>query len=443
MPGHRGLTGDAVRALAAVHSERGLAPGVLVAVSGGPDSLALLLALAPLVERYPVYAATVDHGLRLEAADEARHVAALSAEAGIPHATLRWRPAAIRGNLLGAAREARYRLLAAHARARGAGVVLAAHHRLDQIETHCLLRERGARGSALAGMRDWRDLEPGVALVRPFLRRDPTELADAVRRAGWRAVDDPSNHDMRFGRVRLRRALASSPPDATTADALDRAGGQRAAEDTALAGRLRDLVGEGRLQLSPDGDVELRTTLAERIEGLPARLLSRLVTAAGGGAAPPPSVGVERLRERLHRHGGATLGGCHVRTYPDRLVFGREFGREGPQPAEAGEDGTAWFDRRFLVAGLPAGDRVEGLGGRRTGGLRPALRGADGSRVPIALDAGAPTPGEDALRAVPTVGWRLWADLPGCPPSVLTPRLHFAANADQPVGKDLAATYLA
>lgn len=176
-----------------------------VAVSGGPDSLALLL-LSGAAFPGAVFAATVDHGLRPEAAAEARFVARLCAVRDIPHCTLR--PVTpIAGSVQSAARAARYDLLADWCADEAISHLATAHHVDDQAET---LMMRLLRGSGVAGMSGIRAAAPfrGRWLVRPLLgwRRD--ELAGIVHAAGVAPIDDPSNHDARFDRVRMRRRLA-------------------------------------------------------------------------------------------------------------------------------------------------------------------------------------------------------------------------------------------
>lgn len=175
-----------------------------VAVSGGADSLALLLlAHATLPGR--VCAATVDHGLRPEAADEARHVADICAALGVSHAILV--PASpIEGSLQAAARGARYAALERWAEAEGCDWIATAHHVDDQAETLLMRLNRGAGVAGLAGVRTMNG-----RVIRPVLgwRRD--ELARIVTEAELTAVDDPSNHNVRFDRVRMRQHLADAP----------------------------------------------------------------------------------------------------------------------------------------------------------------------------------------------------------------------------------------
>ncbi|MBH0114150.1 tRNA lysidine(34) synthetase TilS [Novosphingobium sp. YJ-S2-02] len=184
------------------------APRLALAVSGGPDSLAmLLLAAAALPGR--VEAATVDHGLRAESAREAADVAALCARMGVPHATLQVEVAA--GNVQAEARGARYGALAQWMEDRGLSALATAHHADDQAETLLMRLNRASGVAGLAGTRA-RGPVPGArkVLVRPLLGWRRHELADVVTGAGIGAAQDPSNADRRFDRVRLREALAGA-----------------------------------------------------------------------------------------------------------------------------------------------------------------------------------------------------------------------------------------
>ncbi|MES2096063.1 MAG: tRNA lysidine(34) synthetase TilS [Pseudomonadota bacterium] len=178
---------------------------VLVAVSGGPDSLALLfLTHAVLGDRCS--GATVDHGLRPESADEARWVGALCARHGIAHTILRDTVpprVAHTANLSARARDLRYRLLGEHAEALGGALIATAHHADDQLET---LIMRLNRGSGLAGLAGVRARKGNV--IRPLLDWRHAELVAIVAALGIAAIDDPSNVSDRFDRARLRKALA-------------------------------------------------------------------------------------------------------------------------------------------------------------------------------------------------------------------------------------------
>src|SRR5688500_3817003 len=186
-----------------------VAPGTKlgVAVSGGPDSLALLL-LAAAARPGLVEAATVDHALRPESRAEAEMVAALCERIGVSHEilTLDW-PRAPDRNLQARAREARYHVLGKWALKRGLTMVATAHHLDDQAETLLMRLARGAGVGGLGATRARRPLAEGVKLVRPLLGGRKAELADLVAEAGVKPVDDPSNRGPRFDRVRMREWL--------------------------------------------------------------------------------------------------------------------------------------------------------------------------------------------------------------------------------------------
>ncbi len=185
-----------------------VAPGkVGVAVSGGPDSLALLL-LATAARPGQVEAATVDHALRKESRAEADMVADVCKRIGAPHSILAidW-PKPPNSNVQAQAREARYELLGAWARDRGITAVATAHHLDDQAETLLMRLARGAGIGGLGSVRTRRPLVKGAELVRPLLGWRKSELTALVAAAGLEPVDDPSNRDPRHDRVRMREWL--------------------------------------------------------------------------------------------------------------------------------------------------------------------------------------------------------------------------------------------
>src|SRR5215218_2198405 len=182
-----------------------------IAVSGGPDSLALLL-LAATARRGKVESATVDHGLRPGAADEAEIVRKFCEKLGVPHVTLtaKWArqpTTAIQEQ----ARDERYGLLGAWAKKRGLDAIVTAHHADDQAETFLMRLARGSGLRGLAGMRRIATL-PGddMPLLRPLLGWRREELEQVCAGVGVDPVNDPSNLDEQFERVRVRNLLAST-----------------------------------------------------------------------------------------------------------------------------------------------------------------------------------------------------------------------------------------
>src|SRR4051794_31669525 len=196
------------------------APALVLAVSGGPDSVAMMWLAARwrrAMRRGPVLVAvTVDHGLRPEAAREARDVKQFAKTLDLPHRTLRWRGMKPKSGVPAAARDARYRLLAKAARAAGAAHVLTAHTQDDQAET---LLMRMARGSGIVGLAAMarQSERDGVVLARPLLTIPKARLLATLKKAKIEFADDPTNRDTNFTRPRLRAlmpALAAEGFDA-------------------------------------------------------------------------------------------------------------------------------------------------------------------------------------------------------------------------------------
>lgn len=281
-----------------------------LAVSGGADSLAMLL-LAAAAWPDAVRAATVDHGLRPESAEEARAVAAQCATLGVPHSTLSlpagWQA---QGNLQERARDARYSALLDWAAACGSHWVAVAHQRDDLAETFLMRARRGAGVGGLAAMRAVRPLGAGISLVRPLLGWARCELARVVREAGLVAAEDPSNRDPRFDRSRMR-ALIAATPDLLAQRLAHSATNLRDAEEAIAWATDREAAQRLRLD---GGDAWLNPG------DLPRELCRRLthraidhVRAARGAHAPWRDQGLDRLIAMLRSGGVATIAGVQAR----------------------------------------------------------------------------------------------------------------------------------
>ncbi|MHC4041422.1 tRNA lysidine(34) synthetase TilS [Bradyrhizobium sp. 23AC] len=265
------------------------APALVLAVSGGPDSVALMWLAArwqrSLARGPNLTVVTIDHGLRPEAAREAREVKRLATELGLPHRTLRWRGAKPKTGLPAAARAARYRLLAQAARAVGASHVLTAHTRDDQAET---LLMRLLRGSGLAGLSAMASLSErdGIVLARPLLEVPKSQLIATLRRAKVGFADDPTNRDTAFTRPRLRALLPLLAAEGGDARTLVRLAARLARANAAV-----ELLADGAerfLRLRDRGDAPqagVRSFEAATFAGLPEevrlRLLLRAINALG------------------------------------------------------------------------------------------------------------------------------------------------------------------
>jgi tRNA(Ile)-lysidine synthase len=186
------------------------APALVLAISGGPDSVALMWLAArwrkSLTRGPRLVAVTVDHGLRREAVHEARTVKELARTLDLPHRTLRWTGVKPVTGLPAAARAARYRLLARAASREGATHVMTAHTRDDQAETLLMRLLRGSGIAGLSGMAR-ESARDGVILVRPLLSLPKSRLVATLKRAGIGYADDPTNRDTTFTRPRLRAML--------------------------------------------------------------------------------------------------------------------------------------------------------------------------------------------------------------------------------------------
>lgn len=280
-----------------------------VAVSGGPDSLALLL-LAAAARPRQVEAATIDHGLRPEAQDEAAMVAELCDRLGVRHAilTARWSQVpetAIQER----ARHQRYMLLGYWAEENGLDAIVTAHHAEDQAETLLMRLARGAGVRGLAGMRP-KSVTPGahVRLVRPLLGWRRTELEDLCRAAGVSPISDPSNQDEKFERVRVRRAIAGL--DWLDAGAVAQSAANLADADAALDWAMKEEWTRAVY--------EKRDSIAYRPSDLPAEIVRRIVgrairKLATEGDRDPRGPELTRLVATLAGGGTATLRGVLCR----------------------------------------------------------------------------------------------------------------------------------
>jgi len=277
-----------------------------LAVSGGPDSLALLL-LAAAARPGLIEAATVDHALRAESRAEAETVARLCDRLGVPHATLtlEWEKKPETA-LQERARTERYRLLGAWAREKGLGALITGHHLDDQTETFLMRLARGAGVKGLAAMRRLVTVPGGeVALVRPLLGWRRAELEQLCAEAGVTPVADPSNDDEQFERVRVRHALAEAEWLDPRAVALSAA--NLAQADAAL--HWATTLEWNRAVSNGGGQIVYRPTDAPR--EIRRRIVTRAVArlATEGQAASFRGREIDRLLSVLVRGGKATLRG--------------------------------------------------------------------------------------------------------------------------------------
>jgi tRNA(Ile)-lysidine synthase len=364
------------------------APAIVLAVSGGPDSIALLWLAArwrrALARGPRLIAVTIDHGLRPEAAREARDVKRLAATLDLPHRTMRWRGAKPKTGLPAAARAARYGLLAKAAQAHGATHIFTAHTRDDQAETLLMRMLRGSGIVGLAAMARQSERD-GVVLARPFLDVSKSQLVATLRKAKIGFADDPTNRDTSFTRPRVRNimpALATEGGDprnlARLASRLARA---NAAVEILVDGAERYLALRD-YQASRDGfDVKTtdakitaaKTFDAKAFAGMPEEIRLRLLLRAIDrfGHEGPAELGkVETLLAALDRAFAAdqarlkqTLAGAMVSLSRGRI-------RIEPAPPRS----------RASSSGVDTGSRAGNASKQNTGAPFRFNRNGKGSR---------------------------------------------------------------
>lgn len=358
-----------------------------VAVSGGGDSVALLVAAAGAPDMV-VEAVTVDHQLRPGSRAEADQVAALCVRLGVTHQRLDWRrDGTDGGNLQQAARRARYRLIASWARARGLDAVMLGHTEDDQAETVLMRLARGSGVDGLSGMAEASERD-GTLWLRPFLDQRRAALRGFLREQGVDWAEDPSNDDARFLRVRARRTLEVLAPLGIDAPGLAATAGRMrrarialdAQTDTALAALARD----------DRGTVVVSRAVMTLLPEIRDRLFARLAVALSGAAHPPRLAGLQRWIAR-----GGPFMGCVLRDEGANLRLYREYQAVADACVPAG---AVWDGRWKAVGGTEAQIRAHG-----PEGLRQLSKQASEGLHPHWRDSGL---AEAALKAMPG----LWHD---------------------------------
>ena len=357
----------------------GAAPRFAVAVSGGADSTALALLAQDWATRHDasIIALIVDHGLRISAPAEAERTRIGLAERGIEARILTLSGLPSGAKLQESARAARYAALGRAARAAGALFLLLGHHRADQSETVAMRAARGSGG--LQGMASF-SAHNDVVLLRPLLAIAPEKLRDFLRAEKMPWIEDPSNADPRFERVRIRLAgTAAIPEGAKTRQ-------RREAEAAAFLGQ--------HAEIRPQGFGIIRA------ESAPAAALAALLRIVGGANYAPNLQRVAELGAKLQP---ATLGGVRIMRagkHGPGWLLAREPAACAP-PVDA-VPGAVWDGRFRLIE--PGGAQPGGAqpGGAQPGGAQPggaatfgalgpdAAKFRHGSNLPAAVLRGLP-----------------------------------------------------
>jgi tRNA(Ile)-lysidine synthase len=394
-------------------------PRIAVAVSGGADSLALAVLLHDwaTAQGGRTTALTVDHGLRPEAAAEARFVARTLEPLGLTQQTLRRRGAKPEANISAVLRRARYDLLSRACARRGLLHLALGHHLDDQAETFLLRLGRGSGLDGLAAMAPIVEL-PGLRLLRPLLGLPKARLEATLRARGLTWVEDPTNRDPAQARARLRQLLPGLAGEGLTATRLAATAGHLGRARAALEHELARLLVRA-VVLDPAGFAWLDPA---PLTGAPAalglRALARVLTTVGGAEYAPRLESLERLHGRISAGltAGATLGGCRVLPRAGRLLVVREARNLPVARLESGQ--RLLWDGRFEVALR----RVRGRGAAVKWGVGPLgsagwaeIKSAAPDLVKTPAMARIPAPARAALPAlrdrrgvlaVPQIGYR-------------------------------------
>jgi tRNA(Ile)-lysidine synthase len=337
-PAKAGFTASDIGAL---FSPWEAARGIVLGVSGGPDSVALMLLAAEWArvraQPPPLYVATVDHGLRKDSRGEAEMVARWAAGLALPHAILVWDGVKPKSRIQERAREARYELLFDCATRIGADHVMTAHHADDQAETILLRLLRGSGVSGLSGMASSSERN-GLILARPLLAHAKADLAALCESRAHPFFDDPSNTDPVYARTRIRRLGGLLADEGLGRAALLRLGRRAARADAALAAHACAVRAGLAARREPGGFRADISALADEPEEILLRFLAHeLKLISGGKALRLDRLEALALRFRQALRAGiaftATLGGAALRLQSNRtLVIAAESGRAAARP---------------------------------------------------------------------------------------------------------------
>jgi tRNA(Ile)-lysidine synthase len=405
-------------------------PRIALAVSGGPDSLALMhLAVrwrAARREGPTLTVLTVDHGLRAGSRDEALMVGRAAKALQVPHATLTWKhDGDVGASLQAKARVARYDLMAAYCHSHDIPALATAHHLDDQAETFLMRLKRGSGLDGLAAIPaegSW----AGLTLLRPLLDLPKARLVATLDEARVPFIVDPSNADRRFERGRMRDTADTLVTLGLTPAAIALSARRLRRARAALDQVARDFIG-AHAETSAAGYAMVDpAALAAAPEEIALRALSGLIATVGGAEDTVRLAKLEALLAALKESPGKahTLGRCRIAPHRGRLGLFREMRKDGLPVLRLRPGERTLWDNRF---------RIE-LGGRESSPITVRALGEEGLRTlkeREALPAALP---RLAVRALPACwrGNRLLGlpDLGQAPSSGLAPSLRHEEGLD-------------
>ena len=327
-------------------------PVVAVGVSGGADSLCLLLLLDRWLRRKggrPV-ALMVDHGMRSESQKEIKQVVTWLEPYDIENHTLVWKDPKPKTGRQAAARKARYELLTSWCQKNSILHLAVAHHQNDQAETLLLRKGRGSGPDGLACMpRVWE--RNHVRILRPLLSVPRQRLKATLQSTGQKWIDDPSNDDGRYARTRVRRAIAQTPKAEFRVAQISELADEYACERTKTDVEAARLLGSA-LQIHPAGFCVIDKSSFKKVSvKVGRRCLTQILICISGNEYGPRKKSVSLLYEKIRENeqlNGRTLGGCCIKEHRDELLFCRE-PKAASQRLAISSGQAKYWDHRFMV----------------------------------------------------------------------------------------------
>lgn len=323
-----------------------------VAVSGGPDSMALTFLLHQWAKKNKVdlYGFHVDHQLRDTSHMEARQVEGWLRDMGIPCEILVWEHEEIQRKVQEKARQARYSLIADAAKEKDIKQLFLGHHLDDQIETFLLRLECGSGVGGLSGMQRVTEIY-GLTLMRPFLSLPQIKLQDVVAHARIPFIEDPSNYNEEFARVRMRKLSKIMLDYGFNSDRLGRTITKIAETHDAMTSMARDII----KRHSVCHNAGYISIAAEPLQAMPKALilcvLDWLIRGLSGQSYPLRYKRLEHCYNTFIQNnelGACTLGRCYIKRRRETFLFCREEGHlEAPMVLK--KSGKYHWDDRFLV----------------------------------------------------------------------------------------------
>jgi tRNA(Ile)-lysidine synthase len=330
-------------------------PRLALAVSGGPDSVALMHLAARWCDTRggtpELSVLTVDHGLRAASREEAELVGRVAAARGLRHTILTWTNEGARAaGVQARARAARYDLMAAHCHANDIPALVTAHTLDDQAETFLMRLKRGSGLDGLAAIPE-QGAWAGIAVLRPLLDVAKARLVATLDAAGIAFVADPSNVDPRFERARVRANAGALAALSLTPDALALAARRLRRAREALESVAQNFLAANS-EISEAGYALIgREALEAAPQEIALRALAQLIGVVGGGETPLQLAKLEHLLGALHQDPGKahTLGRCRLEPCAGRLGIFREVRGKGLPEARLGPGQRLLWDNRFRI----------------------------------------------------------------------------------------------